>query len=361
MSMTSLRILIRPYNKSFHYLYLLLLAAVMLVASTCAHAESGSLSLNSARYTGERPNANGPPTEVSLGLFIIDIDAINDAAQQFNVDMFLNVKWQDPRLALPEGQRKGLIRTVPLADIWWPRGFVLNERGIQRKLTLTAEIDDAGNVRHQQRIIGPLSVDLAFKDFPFDKQILPISLVTYANSTEKVRFVHDAETTGADDVFSIEGWELELIEPVLSEFEMPGVSIPRSKITFRVAADRVDRYHLITLFLPMTLIILMAWSVFWVQPDIIPPRISIATAAIFSFVAFGFSIRSRLPEVSYMTKADVFVTGCTLLVFLALAVAVAGSRLANSERMDQALQLSALARWVYPLLYLITVWFSYTY
>ena len=48
-----------------------------------------------------------------------------------------------------------------------------------------------------------------------------------------------------------------------------------------------------------------------------------------------------------MTRAAQFVIGCTLLIFVALGVAVTGSRWANSDRMEQALRLNAVARWAY--------------
>ena len=91
----------------------------------------------------------------------------------------------------------------------------------------------------------------------------------------------------------------------------------------------------------------MAWAAFWIQPELVPPRSGISTASIFSLIAFGFSIRLGLPQVSYLTRADIFVLGCTMLVFAALAVAVMGSRWANSERQAQAVSLNAYARWVY--------------
>ena len=97
----------------------------------------------------------------------------------------------------------------------------------------------------------------------------------------------------------------------------------------------------------MSLIVLMSWSVFWLQPDIVPARIGLSTASIFSLLALGFSIRLGLPAVSYMTRADAFVIGCTLLVFVALGTAVIGSRWASSDRMEKALHLNAVARWVY--------------
>jgi hypothetical protein len=52
-----------------------------------------------------------------------------------------------------------------------------------------------------------------------------------------------------------------------------------------------------------------------------------------------------------MTRADIFVTGCTLLVFLALGAAVIGSRWASADKLERAMRLNALARWVYVALF----------
>ena len=92
---------------------------------------------------------------------------------------------------------------------------------------------------------------------------------------------------------------------------------------------------------------------FWLQPNIVPPRIAIATASIFSLIALGVSIRLGLPKVSYLTKADIFVIGCTLMVFIALGIAVIGSRWAASDRMEQALKANAITRWVYVLVFIL--------
>jgi hypothetical protein len=95
----------------------------------------------------------------------------------------------------------------------------------------------------------------------------------------------------------------------------------------------------------------MSWTAFWLHPNLLPSRIAISTASIFSLIAFGFSIRLSLPPVSYLTRADIFWTGCMLLVFLALGVATIGSRWASEDQMARALRLNAVARWVYIALF----------
>lgn len=332
---------------------LLGLSLSLFFIAPAAFAEANGIAADSAKLTGERPDADGPPTEIKLGLFVFDVDSIDDAHQLFNADIFLTVSWFDPRLALPDTKRAGLIRQVSLQDIWAPRGLIINERGLTRVLPQTAEVDDLGNVFHQQRYIGSFALDLNFKEFPFDTQYLPVDIVSYANSLDEVTFTLNEKYSGFDGEYSVEGWELMILEPQISEFRMNQYRSAKPRAVFVVSAVRDSGYYLLTMFMPMALIILMSWSVFWLQPDIIPARIGISTASIFSFVAFGFTVRSKLPEVSYMTRADLYVTGCTILVFLAFAVAVAGSRLASNDRMDEALRLSAVGRWVYLLLFVL--------
>jgi hypothetical protein len=140
---------------------------------------------------------------------------------------------------------------------------------------------------------------------------------------------------------------MKIIEPEYSEFTVPAIGVVRPRLTYYIEAQRNAQYYVLTMFLPMSLIVFMSWTVFWLQPEIVPARIGISTASIFSLLALGFSIRLSLPAVSYMTRADLFVIGCTLLIFVALGVAVIGSRWASSDRMEKALQLNAVARWVY--------------
>jgi len=307
-----------------------------------------------AQLVAERPNVSGMSTEVTVGLFLIDIDKIDDVSQRFNVDMFVNIAWQDLRLALPEDERSGQIRTLPRTEIWTPRGLIVNDRGLDPQLPLVVDVDAVGNVVYRQRLTGELAADLNFKDFPFDTQRLPIHVVSYQYSPAEIRFSPNSKIGANLESFSAEGWHFRILETDFGEFSVPVGSLVRPRMTFIIEAQRNANYYLLTMFLPMSLIIFMSWTAFWIQPNVVPPRIAISTASIFSLIAFGFSIRLSLPRVSYVTRADLFVIGCTLLVFIALGVAVIGSRWAGADRMDQALRLNAATRWAYlPLFFVV--------
>jgi len=329
-------------------------AAVLAAAILFSAASSAQgIELTKAQRIAERPDAGGMSTEVTVGIFLIDIDEIDDVRQRFNVDMFVNIAWQDSRLALPTEKRSGQIRTFPMSEVWNPRGLVVNNRGLSAQLPLVVNVDALGNVVYRQRLSGELAVNLNLKEFPFDTQQLPIQIISYQYSPDEVRFSRNAKIAADVEAFSVEGWSFSVPEAIFENFEVPALGIARPQMTFVVEATRNAQYYLLTMFLPMSLIVFMSWTAFWIQPNVVPPRIAISTASIFSLIAFGFSIRLSLPHVSYVTRADLFVIGCTLLVFLALAAAVIGSRWASADKLEQAVRLNAVIRWVYAALFFV--------
>lgn len=335
------------------YLCLILFTSFSLTASATEQSISESVLL------GERPSMNGEPTVIEIGVFVFDIDDIDDVNQRFSIDMFLVGRWQDHRLALPEAERSGQTRFMSLDDVWTPRILFLNQRGLTPQLREGVKVDDLGNVTFQNRLSGHLAANLEFQNFPFDVQRLPLDIVSYQYTSDEMQFSPASAFVTMEDNFSIEGWHLRQLEPEIDVFTVPtdGSKLPR--LTYVIEAKRDSDYYILTMLIPMALIIFMAWTVFWLQPNIVPPRIAISTASIFSLLALGVSLRLGLPKVSYLTKADIFVLGCTLMVFLALAVAVIGSRWASSDRMEQALKVNAIARWVYMLLFVVVAFVAF--
>lgn len=330
-----------------HFFFLALLLLVSVVASAAEHVTSEQVML------AERPSSNGEATEIEVGVFLLDIDEIDDVRQRFSVDLFIVARWHDYRLALPEDERKGQMRFMSRENIWNPKVLIINDRGLTKHLRDGVSVDDLGTVMYKNRLSGQLSANLEFKEFPFDVQRLPIEIMSYESTSDELRFTPHPGVADLESRFSIEGWSLKELEPTLDDFIVPGDGARLPRITYTVEASRDSDYYALTMLVPMSLIIFMAWTVFWLQPHIVPPRIAISTASIFSLIALGVSIRLGLPKISYLTKADIFVLGCTLMVFLALGMAVIGSRWANSDRMEQALKANAILRWVYAVMFMV--------
>ena len=118
----------------------------------------------------------------------------------------------------------------------------------------------------------------------------------------------DSLMIGTPTVFGAEGWAFELLQPVSTEYGIPDLGIQRPLMRLPIRAIRDTNYYLLTMMLPMSLIMFMSWMAFWLPPSIVPARMAISTASIFSFIAFRLqhpaAIAARvLPDQSRRVRA----------------------------------------------------------
>ena len=323
------------------------LTVLFLLAATLAGTQTLA---NETGLTATRPNAAGEPEQITLRLGLLDIVEIDDREQVFEADIFVEVGWQDPRLA-EEGAAEVDLRTIALDDIWNPRLTVVNSRGLDVLLPQVATVDGQGNVIVRQRLAGPLAVELDLRDFPFDRQRLPIEIVSYQYSQDEIVFSADSEMVARLDQMSGDGWTYEAIEAKPFVMRIQDGGRGGSGLAFAVSAEREPDYFVLTIVLPMTVILFLAWMVHWLPVDVIPARMGTASATVFSLIAFGVSFRLTLPKISYLTDADRFLVYSTVLVLTSLAVTIVGIRFVGAERQGASERLARGARWAFPVLY----------
>lgn len=306
-----------------------------------------------------RPNAGGDPDVITVRLGVLDIAEIIDREQVYVADLFVEVEWQDPRLAV-DSDAGAELRTFPLDKIWNPRLTVVNNRGLNFLLPEVATVDRQGNVVVRQRLSGPLAVDLDLRDFPFDTQRLPIDVVSYQYSQSEIVFSEKSELVARLDDLGDEGWTYDAVEPERSVYRLKEGGRGGSQISFAIMAERRAGYYVLTLALPMTLILFLAWMAHWLPVDVVPARMGTASATVFSVIALGVSFRLTLPKIAYLTDADRFGLYSTLLVLVSLAVVVVTVRWASTDRKDAAEYLSRQARLAFPFLYGLIVLLTFT-
>lgn len=297
--------------------------------------------------TAVRPDPEGEPTAVRVRFVFNDISRVDDVAQTFDADVFVAASWKDARLASDAPQ---LLR---LDEVWHPRFLVVNARASTRRLPEEVRVAPDGTVEYVQRLIGAFSVPLDLRRFPNDVQTLTIRLVSYRYGPDAVELRVKEEVPARP--FSVAGWWMASpgASSAVFRIEPTGAEFVEARAT--VEGRRVAEYYRYTMQLPLLLIVTMAWTVFWIDPSLLPSQIAVSTASVFTLIAFRFSLRLVLPPTSYMTSADKLVLGCTLLVFCVLGHAIGTGRLARSGREGLAREMDRFGRWIY-LLGVILVW-----
>jgi Neurotransmitter-gated ion-channel ligand binding domain len=112
----------------------------------------------------ERPNADSGPTEISVGMWFVDISSIDSAQQTFTAEIAVVLRWEDPRLA---HTGNGAVR-YPLDQIWHPRVGIVNEtNSVSRRMPDSVEVEPDGTVTYRQRYVGAFTQPLRLQSFPF--------------------------------------------------------------------------------------------------------------------------------------------------------------------------------------------------
>ncbi len=301
-----------------------------------------------------RPDPEGTPTRVSVGLYIIDLQRIDNVKQTLAIDFLMAAQWEDPRLA---SDARSWCR-VDLDTIWHPDLLILNEENLAMELRENVDIDSQGNVFYAQRFIGTISAPLDLRNFPFDHQTLSIILVDETYTADELTFTVNERRTGHADTFSIADWSLgpPTIERGVFYFAPSGKDIP--SLEYRVEATRLPFYYFLKIVFPLTMIILVSWVVFWLNPSHLGTQLGLSATTIVILGIFQLALRDLLPRIPYMTRMDYFLLGSQILVFLALLEAVTSGVLAERNP-AVAQRLDWWSRRVFPTVFAVLVLFAF--
>lgn len=297
-----------------------------------------------------RPGADTGPTEVRVAISVLDLTGINDTTQTITANVFIRVRWQDPRLAENGAGQK----TRNLGEVWHPRIQVFNDAGTRPTLPNEVEISPDGTVTQRIRLVGAFSEVLRLEDFPFDTQVFSVRLVATGFGADSVRLVADPEAFAAVNTqWAVSNWTLLNWDIGPAPLLVPaGVqALEPASLALNLHMKRNTGYFISKVILPLLLIVSMSWVVFWVSPEQAATKISVSITSMLTLIANRFMVDALVPRVSYLTRLDLLILGATVLVFINLILAVASSVLANQKQPERARAIDARCRVVLPVLF----------
>ena len=207
---------------------------------------------------------------------------------------------KDLRLQLP-GQKVFIENTLALNKNLitsythiFPYSKKLDDEGDYAKLTTTVK----GTYIIQN--------DFNLQTFPFDIQTLKIS---YASSTN----LNQYEITNKDTSFKninnfvnnskINGWDI-IGYDLYNTIEKDETEDFISKVNIEIQIQRQHGYYIYKVLIPILLILMVCWSVVWVDPKELESRLTITIVCLLSLIAYNFVIDSELPKLEYLTVMD---------------------------------------------------------
>ncbi|MEE8305879.1 MAG: hypothetical protein V3R81_01370 [Gammaproteobacteria bacterium] len=305
---------------------------------------------------GDRPGKAEGATEVEFFVYVIDVDDIDGAEQNFAINVFVFLTWNDKRLAC-EGD---MVRRLPLEGVWNPRVLIVNQQGLVRtSLPEIVEVHSDGKVTYRQRYVGRMSQPLKLSEFPFDEHDFTVHFISAGHVPDELRFVPGVprETMGIvggsmQEKLSLPDWRILKYQAQSRAYE-PVAGAEVSGFVFEFRAKRYAAYYIWQVIAPLIFIVAMSWGGFWIDPTNAGAQIGVATSSILTLIAYRFMLGNLLPRLPYMTRLDYFTLGSTALVFLTLVEVVITTKLALSKMEVVGRRIDRWCRVVFPIAFVV--------
>lgn len=322
--------------------------------SICAAVSScllfAVLASPSAAADTSRPLEGEGPTRVYVAIFLLDVDEISSPNQSFDANVYLEFRWRDRRLAHSGPNEVSRSRV----EVWHPRIQLVNQKKVWPTFPDIVEVAPDGAVVYRQRVWGSFSQPLELQDFPFDRHVFKIQLASFGYTPGEVELVLDPDSvSGIAQHLSVADWEILGWEAKPGSFEPAPGEQTLAGVLFTFEAERHIGYFVWKVILPLVLIVVMSWIVFWIDPTEKATQMSVAITAMLTLIAYRFAIGSNLPNISYMTRLDIFILASTILVFASLVEVTVTHTLATHQKLEQARAIDDWARWLFPVAFVV--------
>lgn len=305
----------------------------------------------------EDKTAPSQPVEVKVAFQLDQITDVDQKEENFSVVGNFIMGWEDKSFAFDPAEcdcdekvfsTSQFEKYTSKEKIPWPRFLFYNQQGNRWIQEDAFRVKPDGSVGYLERSSMTLQApDFNFLQYPFDTQTFNIRIVSL-RADNKYVFIADPNYNRMGSQLGEEEWQVNTYRTFIDKVELvPGKT--NSRFTFTFPAHRHIDYYVYRIFLPLALIVLVAYATFFMLDY--SKRVDYAAANLLTFVMFNFAVSSDLPRLGYLTFTD-----CILVIsFIITAVTVVSNvvmrRLSVTEKEHVARKWDGIILWGYPLLY----------
>ncbi|MCK5352837.1 hypothetical protein KAJ77_09650, partial [bacterium] len=295
---------------------------------------------------------------MAVAFYLNNILAINDAEQSIVLDAYIVYRWQDAHFADPARGEFAVPCPLPLDRMWTPRIQTDNLLELKKLYEDVTTIDGNGLITAIIRVLAEVSETFDLREFPRDSHVVTLALWPMLSNESELLFTPLKSLTGQAETLSVSGWDVGEGEArVLSQRrERLGRQFSRFEYQFRVG--RQLGFFIYKLLAPLALIVLMAGTVFLLPSTESRPQIGIGITSMLTLIAYQFASADMLPHISYLTRADHFIFGAWILVFLALVKSIFTSCMVHQDKSELVSKVDTAGRWAYAAAFILILSFA---
>jgi len=269
------------------------------------------------------PKMAGNATKVLFHVTVMSLDTIDESSMTYTCDIFFAQSWKDYRLMLPDNMTSEY-RLLPvewLTEIWRPDSFFKNAKSVTfQTMTIPNHyiwLYQDKSILYMVKLTLVLSCAMNFKNYPHDTQICNLKIESISHTTDDLIFEWDPQMP-LDVDSGIELPQLELTHNFTGDCTTAYSTGNFTCLEVVFMFKRRLGYYLFHTYVPTCLIVIMSWISFWIKPEAVPARVTLGVTSLLTLSTQHANSQKSLPPVSYIKAIDVFMSGCTVFVFLSL-------------------------------------------
>lgn len=333
----------------------------------CSQTATDQEFITTTGYSDEFLNALPPvelPLVVTAGFYLRNINYIDDETETFEFTGVLTLSWQDPRQAFDPGT-EGIAEKLYMGDYqfnevftgWWPQTILINEAGMYDKHGVLLRVRPDGTLTLIETVNARAKTNLNLRQYPFDSQRLEAMFETLGFDSNEVvlQAVPDPGSTilNPDKVKRISQWHLAGISTATEDRKtsVADHEITTSAFVVRMDLQRKSLFTLRLVVIPLMIMVMLSWSVFWMDKSSVGDRFSISFIGLLTVVAYQMMLGENLPRISYVNLIYAFLTISFFIMCTTVIINLRVSFLDRQGKFAEGDLLDRRCRWIFPLVY----------
>jgi len=294
------------------------------------------------------------PIPVQIGVKLQQIVEVDEQNEFFTAVASLQMEWTDPALAFSPDSCDCVLKVYTDQDFSrfleenegrFPDFTIYNQQGNRWTQNRLVVLHQDGRAIYFERFSTNLQVDFDFSQYPFDSE----DFILQIDAIYPERFYYFTDLEGYSEISPEHGED----EFVIGEFQTEVTSVEAStqetssRFTFRFGGPRHLDYYILQIFVPLLLIMAVSWVTFFLRDY--GRRIEVASANLFVFVAFSFSLADNYPRLGYLTLLDAVMLITFVINALVVVYNVWLRRMEMNDQEELANRIDSVLDWVYPI------------
>ncbi len=281
------------------------------------------------------------PEKVLVGAYVQNINEVDIKSSQYMLDFYLWFKWRgaiDPTKTF-EFQN--------LLESW-----ALTKEAIYEEPETLAD-----GTRYQVfHVQGKFNEKFNLSRFPLDDQDLVVAIEESRATITRLQYIADETSSGISSKITVPGWQIlgSYVKAGEAEYETNFGRVEMSgkeryaRLELRVALKRPRFANLIRLFLPVAIVLLSCFIIFFVAPTYGDARVDTPVAGLLTMVALNLTTSGEMPPSGYIRLIDKVYYLAYMAILATLALSIAGVRRSDAADVEGARRIDRLALWIVP-------------